>query len=138
MPESKSKPLKSLLSVSTENPTGAAGNVCTTGVVTFNVVDVDPAMCSAVAVTLIVIVVIPSVRSVTCPDEFTLATLGLLLEYDNTPALIVVIKLDKLKEVSVMGLFIILTTEITMGTKFGMLDAGLVTLVMGFPDSSFP
>ena len=95
-------------------------------------------MCSDVAVTLIVIVVVPPARSVTCPDESTLATLVLLLEYDNAPVLIVVIKLDKLKEVSVVVLFIILTTEITLGTKLGMLDAGLVTLVIAFPDSSFP
>jgi hypothetical protein len=95
-------------------------------------------MCSDVAVTLIVIVVIPSARSVTCPDESTLATLGLLLKYDNAPALIVVIKLDKLKGASVAGLFITLAKEITLGMKLGMLDAGLVTLVMGFPDSSFP
>jgi hypothetical protein len=95
-------------------------------------------MCSDVAVTLIVIVVIPSVRSVTCPDEFTLATLVLLLEYDNTPALIVVNKLDKLKGALFVVLFITLAKEITLGMKLGMLDAGDVTLVMGFPDSSFP
>jgi hypothetical protein len=95
-------------------------------------------MCSDVAVTLIVIVIIPSVRSVTCPDEFTLATLGLLLEYDNAPVLIVVIKVDKLKEVSVVVLFITLAKEITLGMKLGMLDAGEVTLVIAFPDSSFP
>jgi hypothetical protein len=62
----------------------------------------------------------------------------LLLEYDNTPVLIVVIKPDKLKGASVAVLFITLAKEITLGMKLGMLDAGEVTLVIAFPDSSFP
>ena len=59
-----------------------------------------------------VIVVVPAPTGVTCPDdEFTVATLVLLLEYDKTPALTVVIKLDKEKGESVVDLFGIFAKE---------------------------
>ena len=47
---------------------------------TLNVADADPAMWFAVAAWLMVIVVVPAPTGVTCPDEFTVATLVTLLE----------------------------------------------------------
>ena len=61
-----------------------------------------------------VIVVVPSPTSVTCPIEFMVATLVLLLEYVMTPTLTVLAKLDILKEVSVVSLFGIFAKEITL------------------------
>ena len=87
------------------------------GRLTVNVADADAAGWFAVAAWLTVIVVVPAPTGVTCPDEFTVATLVTLLEYDKTPALTVVIKLDKLKEASVVSLFGISAKEMTLGMK---------------------
>ena len=88
------------------------------GRLTVNVLDADAAGWFAVAAWLTVIVVVPAPTGVTCPDEFTVATLVTLLEYDKTPALTVVIKLDKEKGVSVVSLVGILSKDITPGMKF--------------------
>ena len=87
------------------------------GRLTVNVLDADAARWFAVAAWLTVIVVVPAPTGVTCPDEFTVATLVTLLEYDKTPALTVVIKLDKEKGVSVVSLFGISAKEITLAMK---------------------
>jgi hypothetical protein len=62
------------------------------------------------------------------------ATSVLLLEYDKTPSLTVVIKLDKLKEASVVSLFGISAKEITLGMKLATL--GVETVVREFPNSA--
>jgi hypothetical protein len=64
------------------------------------------------------------------------ATSVLLLEYDKTPVLTVVIKLDKLKEASVVSLFGISAKEITLGMKLATL--GVETVVRAFPLPSLP
>jgi hypothetical protein len=89
------------------------------GTVTVNVDDADAARWFAVAAWLTVIVVVPAPTGITCPDEFTVATLVLLLEYDKTPSLTVSIKLklNKLKEASVVSLFGISAKEITLAMK---------------------
>jgi hypothetical protein len=101
-----------------------------------NVLDAVPAGWFAVAAWLTVIVVVPAPKGVTCPDEFTVATLVTLLEYDKTPALTVVIKLDKLKEASVVSLFGISAKEITLGMKLATL--GVETVLRAFPLPSLP
>jgi len=58
----------------------------------------------------------------------------LVLEYDKTPALIVVIKLDNEKEVSVVSLFGILAKEITLAIKFsGTLGIDITSPVAKLP-----
>jgi hypothetical protein len=104
------------------------------GRLTVNVLDADAAGWFAVAAWLTVIVVVPAPTGVTCPDEFTVATLVTLLEYDKTPALTVVIKLDKEKEASVVSLFGISAKEITLGMKLATL--GVETVVRAFPNSA--
>jgi len=59
-----------------------------------------------------------------------------LLEYDKTPALTVVIKLDKEKEESVVSLFWIFAKEIILGIKLATLDVEVV--VRAFPLLSLP
>jgi hypothetical protein len=106
------------------------------GRLTVNVFDAVPAGWFDVAAWLTVIVVVPDPTGVTCPDEFTVATLVTLLEYDKTPALTVVIKLDNEKEVSVVNLFGIFAKEITLGMKFATL--GVETVLRAFPLPSLP
>jgi hypothetical protein len=108
---------------------GGGGNV------TVNVADADAARWFAVAAWLTVIVVVPAPTGVTNPvDEFTVATLVLLLEYDKLPVLTVLIKLDKLKEASVVSLFGISAKEITFGMK---LSTTLGTDIIS-PDGKVP
>jgi hypothetical protein len=106
------------------------------GRLTMNVLDAVPAGWFAVAAWVTVIVVVPAPTGVTCPDEFTVATLVTLLEYDKTPALTVVIKLDKEKEASVVSLFGISAKEITLGMKLATL--GVEIVVRTFPLPSLP
>jgi hypothetical protein len=104
------------------------------GSVTVNILDAVPAGWFAVAACVTVIVVVPAPTGVTCPDEFTVATLVLLLEYDKLPVLTVVIKLDKEKEASVVSLFGIFPKEITLGIKLATL--GVETVLRAFPYSA--
>jgi hypothetical protein len=107
------------------------------GRLTVNVADVDAAWWFAVAAWVTVIVVVPAPTGVTNPvDEFTVATLVTLLEYDKLPVLTVVIKLDKEKEASVVSLFGIFAKEITLGIKLATL--GVETVVRAFPLLSLP